>query len=121
MHLMIRVNRDGMFVMSKLRVDASESLVLSPRAREYILAEMMKRDVLCKRCHLICRSNEIVNGLCSGVGCDIDVDRDVLALTGQEQLNALSKISKDVWRSIAVALPRNPDDIDPLPTGDDEW
>jgi hypothetical protein len=108
MHILIPITRDGSVLAPGVILDGVTPLMATPRARGQIIVEMKELGAMCKACHVIARSDELTDGLCSaGVGCDGDVDRDMIRDTDLERRHdALEKLSSDVINSF-IKTPRN--------------
>ena len=113
--------RDGATINSSRNGTTNELVPLplwrlfcSQRARERLLAEMIKRNALCTRCHLVCRSDELVDGVCSGgVGCSDDVDVGLLALDPLTREFDTRKLMHELWQSFASRSVREMGTPDP--------
>ena len=93
------INRDGNTENVTLIVGNARCVFLTERARTRLLVEMDKIGALCKTCFTICRSDELTNGVCSaGVGCDTDIDRDVIALPTIGRRLASTALLTRLWK-----------------------
>ena len=114
MKLHVIIGRDGRGESGMVVMGDVFRLFCSQRARERLLAEMIKRNALCTRCHLVCRSDELVDGVCSGgVGCSDDVDVGLLALDPLTREFDTRKLMHELWQSFASRSVREMGTPDP--------
>ena len=108
MKLHITVTRDGQPEDVTLIPSHSFLLQVTRRAREKILEEMKRKGCVCSRCHVICRSDELSDGVCLvGSGCSVDVDVDMMhPAQSKEELHAQEILPHRLFNVFIDTLPR---------------
>ena len=115
MKIHVLIGRNGQLLSSFPVVEDATRLFCTGRARAKLVAFIVSKDGLCKRCMLACRSDELANGICApGIGCAADVDGNVFAGISPEaiQENFRGLMSR-VWGSFLSSLPRGIGKDDP--------
>jgi hypothetical protein len=122
MKLHITIGRDGLLESRSLVSNRSTTVYTSIRARAEIYRQLHGMGTICGRCTLICRSDEIVNGVCAdGVGCSADVD--ILEFYQSPEEPGVHMMAEEVpyaiWRSFVESVIRQ-EWLNSLPPHDEE-
>jgi hypothetical protein len=124
MKLVVTVGRDGMPLQVQSIPDDAQFLVVSGDAREGVIQLFGKKEAFCQRCHMLHRTQHLVEGECGPrFGCRADVDRDLWNDTSDpQQMIEQFETATKVWASFADHLPR-PGDVQTLPAIEslEEW
>lgn len=119
MKLIVFIERDGRTTNSLLLTNDATGVYCTPRAREMMLSEMERVGAICKRCHLIARSDELVDGKCGPqLGCTADVDVELLDAGAGP---AASKLFHDLWATFIRSVPRDVEETGPEPEKGPTW
>lgn len=64
-------------------------ITMTIAAAKHVHGQLREAGNVCKRCYLTCRTYELVDGQCKGVGCNADVEQSALLDLPAELSNAM--------------------------------
>jgi hypothetical protein len=106
MKLLLTIGRDGLAEGMQMIADRTTRLYMTPRAKNRILEEIMKKGGMCQRCSLIARSDELENGRCvDGIGCagDVDATRAFAPQSPHEAIDARA-LPNEIWSAFCRTI-----------------
>lgn len=104
MKLVIHIKRDGTSWNARVSPDVSKAIYCTPAARDELARRMHEAGVVCAKCGLVARTEELgEDKRCrDGVGCSADSDGAILELPdGVEKIARTDAMVRDLFTGFA--------------------